>query len=111
MSDGKAGPVGSVNNPAEDMNGYYGQTDLSGHSASYDESTQTSKEVRHGAKQGVLRTQAEGPQGAQGERPAAQQVRTAVVDKEAAKKCADKQVGSNRQYINESVKRHQGEPE
>lgn len=102
--------TGPVNNPAEDMGGYYGQENPGGHSASYDESTQTSKEVRHGAKQGVLRTQEVGPQGNSGGGKSIT-VTTASVDTETGKKCADKQVGSNRQYINDSVAKHKGEPE
>lgn len=95
-------PAGSAPNGAEE---YYGQTDLGGHSKSYDESTQMSSAVREAHPGGVHRTQAEGPQGSQGERPAPSEVRTATVDKTVSKKAADAQVGSNRQYFNEEERR------
>ena len=58
------------------------------------------KEPRHGAVQGILETQAEGPQGNQGHRPAAEEVKT-VQPREAgfAKKCADIQLQEQRQDL------------
>lgn len=92
-------PAGSAPNGAEE---YYGQSNPGGCSESY----AVYHEKHEPAASGVHRTQAEGPQGSGGERPAAQSVRHATVDKEVSKKCADAQVGSNRQYRNEHERRH-----
>lgn len=94
-------PAGSAPDGAEE---YYGQTDLGGHSKSYDESGQMSKEVRESFPGGVHRTQEVGPQGNSGGGQSIE-VKTATVDNEKAKKCANTQVGSNRQYFNDHERR------
>jgi hypothetical protein len=58
---------------------------------------------RHGAKQGILATQSEGPQGSQGRRPAPSAVETAKEVPGCHAECVKAQVGENRYPINKHV--------